>query len=91
MIILVNIVAPNLRGSFKNVVSEVCAEECGKKKVRRSKCDTWWWNDWLKEAVSRRKGGHKAICGNRSEEIKSRNKSLKNKVVNAVSQAMRIR
>ena len=52
---LVDVGTPNLRGCFKDGVLWACDEVCGKKSVRRSKGDTWWWNDGVKEAVSRMK------------------------------------
>ena len=59
------------------------------KSGRRSKGYTWWWNEKVKEAVSRKKDAHKAICQNSNEENKRRHKSMKNKVKKAVSKAMR--
>ena len=35
---------------------------CGKKRGRRSKEDTWGWNEEVLEAVSRKKYAHKAMC-----------------------------
>ena len=54
---------------------------------RRSKVDTWWWNEETKKAVSRKKETHKAICQNSMEN--KRYKSLKNKEKKAASKAMR--
>ena len=34
---------------------KACDEVCGKNSGRRSKGDTWWWNEEVKEAVSRKK------------------------------------
>ena len=44
---------------------------------RRSKGDTWWWNEEVKEAVSIKKEAHKAKCQNSTEENKRRYKSMK--------------
>ena len=60
--------APNLRGHFKDEVLKACDEVCRKKRGRRSKGDTWWWNEEVKEAVSRKKDKHKAMCQNNTEE-----------------------
>ena len=38
----------------------------------RSKGDTCWWNEEVKEAVSRKKEAHKAMCQNSTEETKRR-------------------
>ena len=48
---------------------------CGK----RSKGDTWWWNEDVKYAFSRKKGAHKAMCQNIAEENKRRHKNMKTK------------
>ena len=39
---------------------KACDEVCGKKMGRRSKGDTWWWNEEVNEAVSRKKDAHMA-------------------------------
>ena len=57
-------------------------------KGRRSKGDTWWWNNEVNESVSRKKKAHKAMCQNSTEKNK-RHKSMKNKAKKAVSKAMR--
>ena len=44
--------APNLWGHFKDGILKACDEVCGKKRGRRSKGDTWWWNEEVKEAAS---------------------------------------
>ena len=48
-----------------------------------------WWNEEVKEAVSRKKEAHKAMCHNSTQKNKSRYKSIKNKANKAVSKAMR--
>ena len=58
---------------------------CGKERQRRSKGDTWRWNDEVKETVSRKKYALKTMCCNSTEEHK-RYKSME-KI--AVSQTMR--
>ena len=78
-----------MRGQFKDGVLRACYEVCGKKRGRRSKGDTWWWNEEVKKAVSRKKDAHKAVCQNSSEENKRRCESMKNKAEKAVSKAMR--
>ena len=77
---------------FKDGVLKECDEVCGKKRKkrgRRSKRDMWWWNEEVKEAVSRKKDPHKAMCWNSTAENKRRYKSMKNKAKKAVSKAMR--
>ena len=51
----------------------------GKKRGRRSKGDTWWWNEEVKEAISKNKNGHNVICRNSPEENKNTYKRMRNK------------
>ena len=43
----------------------------------------------MKEAVSKKKGAHKAMCQDNTEENKRRYKSMTNKAKKAVSKAIR--
>ena len=72
-----------------DVILRACDEVCGKKRVRRSNGDTRWWNEEVKQAVSRKKDAHKAMCQNSTEENKRRYKSIKNKSKKTVSKVMR--
>ena len=63
-------------GHFKDGVLEACNEVCGKKRERRSKGDTWWWNEEVMEAVSRKKEAHKAMCQNSTEVYEMRCNSM---------------
>ena len=45
---------PNLWGHFKNGVLRACDEVYWKKRGRRSKGDTWWWNEEVKEQYQER-------------------------------------
>ena len=51
---------------------------CVVRRGRTSKGDIWWWNEEVKEAASRKKEAHKAMCQDSTEENKSRHKSMKN-------------
>ena len=61
---------------------------CEKKRRNRSRGDTWWWNEEVKETVSRKKEAHKAMCQNSTLENKRRYEGMKNKANEAVSKAM---
>ena len=52
---------------------------CVGRRRGRSKGDTLWWNKGVKEAVSRKKEAHKAMCQNSTAENKRSHKSMKNK------------
>ena len=58
---------------------------CGKKRGTRSKGDTWWPYEELKDAVSIETYVHRVMCQNYTEEIRRRYNSMKNKVKKAVS------
>ena len=81
---------PTLWRHFKDRVLEACDEVCGTKRGRRSKGNTWWWNEEVKEAVSRKKEAHKAMCQNSTAENKRRYKGMKNKANKAVTKGMRM-
>ena len=76
-------------GHFKNGVMEACNEVCWKKSERRSKGDTWWWNDEVKEAVSRKHDANKLMCWNSTDDKKMGYECKENKARKAVSKAMR--
>ena len=54
---------------------ETCDEVCG-----RSKVDTWWSNEEVKEAISRKNDAQKPMCRNSTEGNMNRYKSMKSKV-----------
>ena len=64
---------------------------CGKKRGRRSKGDTWWWHEEVKETFSIKKDAHKVMCQNSTEENKWRYEGMKNKAKKAVSKAIRVK
>ena len=51
--------------------------------------DTWWWNEEVTVAVSRKKDAHNAISQNSTVENKRMHKSMKTKANKAVSKALR--
>ena len=80
---------PNSWGRYKYGVLRACDGVCGKKKGKGSKGDTRWWNEEVKEAVSRKKDAHKAMGRNSAEKNRNRHKSMKNKARKVVSKATR--
>ena len=74
-------------GHFKDWVLKAYDDMCEKKWGMGSKEDTWWWNEEMKEAFSRRKDAHKAMCRNSTKENKRWYKSMNNKAKKAVSKA----
>ena len=75
---LVDVGSQNFWAHFKHGVLKACDEVCGKKRGRRNKGDTWWWNDEVKETVLRKKEAHRAMCQNRTGENKMMCKIMKN-------------
>ena len=67
----------------------VCDEVCGKKKGRRDRGDTWWWNEDVKEAIARKKEASKEMCKCETETNKARSKNMKNRAKKVVSKAMK--
>ena len=61
---LVDVGAPDLCGYFKDGILKACV----KKRWKRSKGDTWWWNKEVKEEVSRKKDAQRVMCRNSTEE-----------------------
>ena len=86
---LVDVGAPHLWGHFRDGVLEACDKVCDEKRGCRSKGDTLWWNEEVKEAVSGKKYAHMAMCQDNTEESNRMYKSMKNTAKKAVSKAMR--
>ena len=61
-------------GHFKDGILLACDELCGMKRGR-SNGDTWFWNEEVKESVSRNKDAHKEMCQNSYGDNKRRCKS----------------
>ena len=86
---LVSVDTPDMWSSFKEGVLKACEEVCGKKKGRRDRGDTWWWNEEVKEVIGKKKEAYKIWCKDRSEGNKARYKSMKNRAKKVVAKAMR--
>ena len=68
---LVDVGAPNLLGHFKYGILETCDKVCWKKRGWKSKGDTWWYDEEVKDAVLRKKDADKTMCQNSTEENKN--------------------
>ena len=66
----------NLCGRFTDRVLKACDGMCGIKRGRRSKGDTWWWNEDVKEALLWKKDAHRATCQDNAEENNRRYESI---------------
>ena len=64
--------SPNLWKCFREGVLKACDEVCGKKKGRRDRGDTLWWNEDVKEAIARKKDADKKMCKSETEVNKAR-------------------
>ena len=79
----------NLCGHFKDGVSKACSDVSGKKRGRIIKGNTWWWNENVKKAISRKKHEHKTLCWNSTEKNGRRCKVMRNKAKKAILYAIR--
>ena len=55
---LVNTDRSDVWTCFKEGVLKACDEVCGKKKGRKDREDTWWWNEEVKEAIAKKKDAY---------------------------------
>ena len=86
---LVNTEAKDLWGSFEDGVLETCKVLCGKRKQRRERGSTRWWNEEVQEAINRKKNRFRKMCKMQSEENKDNYKRKRNQIRKIVSRAMR--
>ena len=66
-----------------------CDDLCGKKLVRRSGDNTWWWNDKVEEAISRKKEIFKELYKNQSEENKIKHRKQRNFTSKVIAKVMK--
>ena len=82
--------APDLWNTFKDGVLKACDELCGKKTSRRDKGDMWWWNEEIKDTITRQKAAFKELCRFPSEQNKTQYKHIRNQTRKIVAKAMRM-
>ena len=58
---LVSTDAPDLWKTFRDGVLKACDELCGKNKSRRDQGDMWWWNEEVKDTITRKKAAFRAV------------------------------
>ena len=87
---LVSTDAPDLWKTFGDGVLKACDELCGKKKSRRDQGDMWWWNEEVKDTITRKKAAFKELCRFPSEENKTQYKRIRNQTRKIVARAMRM-
>ena len=63
---------------------------CGKKKSRGDRGDMWWWNEEVKDAITKKKTAFKKLCRFPSEENKTKYKRITNQTRKIVARAMRM-
>ena len=68
---LVSTDAPDLWKTFRDGVLKTCDELSGKKKFRRDQGDMWWWNEEVKDTITRKKAAFKELCRFPSEQNKT--------------------
>ena len=87
---LVSTDAPDLWKTFRDGVLKAWDELCGKKKSRRDQGDMWWWNDGVKDTITRKKAAFKELCRFPSEQNKTQYKRIRNQTRKIVARAMRM-
>ena len=75
---LVSTDAPDLWKTFRDGVLKACDKLCGKKKSRRDQGDMWWWNEEVKDTITRKKAAFKELCRFPSEQNKTQYKRIRN-------------
>ena len=87
---LVSTNARDLWKTFKEGVPKACEELFGKKKSRRDQGDMWWWNEEVKDTITRKKAAFKKLCRFPSKENKTQYKHTRNQTKKIVARAMRM-
>ena len=87
---LVSTDAPDLWKTFRDGVLKVCDELRGKKKPRGDQGDMWWWNEEVKDTITRKKAAFKELCRFPSEQNKTLYKRIRNQTRKIVARAMRM-
>ena len=87
---LVSTDAPDLWKTARDGVLKACDELCGKKKSRRDQGDMWWWNEEIKDIITRKKAAFKELCRFPSEKNKTQYKRIRNQTRKIVARAMRM-
>ena len=76
--------------TFNDGVLKACDEVCGKKKSRRDQGDVLWWNEEVKDTITRKKAAFKELCRFPSEENKTQYKRIRNQTRKIVARAVRM-
>ena len=87
---LVSTDVPDLWKTPRDGILKACDELCGKKKSRRDQGDMWWWNEEIKDIITRKKAAFKELCRFPSEQNKTQYKRIRNQTRKIVARAMRM-
>ena len=86
---LVSTDVPDLWKTFRDGVLKACDELCGKKS-RRDQGDMWWWNEDVKDTITKKKTPFKELCRFSSEQNKTQYKRIRNQTRKIVARATRM-
>ena len=75
---LVDVITTNLLESFRDGVLWACDELCGKNKVKNMGGTKWWWNEEVRNAITRKKEAFKTFCKTELEEHKIFYRKMRN-------------
>ena len=87
---LVSTDSSDLWETFKDGALKACDELCGKKKSRRDQGDMWWWNEEVKDTVTRKEAAFKELCRFPSGEYKTQYKRIRNQTKKIVARVMKM-
>ena len=87
---LVSTDASDLWKTFRDSVLKACDVVCGKKNPSRDQGDMWWWNEEVKDTITRKKAAFKELSRFPSEENKTKYKRIRNQTRKIVARAMKM-
>ena len=86
---LADVKTTNLLKFFIDGVVKACDELCGKKKVRKTGGNKWWWNEKVRNAIARKKEAFKTFCKTGSEKHKISYRKMRNQTKKVIATAMK--
>ena len=82
--------ASDLWKTFRDGVIKACDELCRKKKSRGDQGDMWWWNEEVKDTITRKKAAFEELCRLPLEQNKTQYKRIRKQTRKILVRAMRM-
>ena len=86
---LVDVETTYLWKSFRDGILTACDELSGKKKIRKNGGNKWWWNEEVRNAITRKKEAFKTFCKTGLEEPKISYRKMRNQTKKVIAKAMK--